>query len=204
MRRQSYHHGDLPAALLRAGAELVEVEGADRLSLRSVARAAGVSANAPYRHFADKDDLLAALAEHGCADMVDRIAVANGQTARDRLVAVVQLGVQFALERPQMFRLMSGSVCSTRPSVRTAMDAVQAAIVRAVGLDASCDIEEATALCTGIWALTHGLSSLIVAGHVHPGSGEGIDAYVARVVRATVEAAKFMVIEGLPPTNTAQ
>ncbi|PLS69654.1 MAG: hypothetical protein CV045_00830 [Cyanobacteria bacterium M5B4] len=61
----SYHHGDLKQALISAALEVVAQEGAKNLSLRQVAKRVGVSHNAPYRHFPDRDALLAALAEEG-------------------------------------------------------------------------------------------------------------------------------------------
>ena len=60
----TYHHGDLRTAVLAAAGELIENEGLDSLSVREAARRAGVSHNAPYRHFPDRDALLAALAAH--------------------------------------------------------------------------------------------------------------------------------------------
>ena len=61
----TYHHGDLRAALLQAAGEILEKEGLEALSLREAARRAGVSHNAPYRHFPDRDSLLAALVAQG-------------------------------------------------------------------------------------------------------------------------------------------
>ena len=63
--RRGYHHGNLRRALLDAAIALIQSEGADALTLRAAARAAGVSQAAPYRHFTDKDELLAAVAEEG-------------------------------------------------------------------------------------------------------------------------------------------
>ncbi|WP_305787798.1 TetR/AcrR family transcriptional regulator [Symbioplanes lichenis] len=177
MERATYHHGDLAAALLAAGLELLEAEGADRLSLRALARAAGVSPNAPYRHYADKEDLLAALAAHGYADVRARLAGVTGDTVRDRLVATVQEGVRFALARPQVFRLMAGHICSTHPAVRTAMAELQATVGRTLG----------EPLLPGALALTQGLSTLLIDGSARPGAGESVDAFVERAVRGVAD-----------------
>ncbi|MFY1694769.1 MULTISPECIES: TetR/AcrR family transcriptional regulator [unclassified Solwaraspora] len=187
MGRSTYHHGDLAAALLAAGLDLLETDGADRLSLRAVARAADVSPNAPYRHYADKDDLLAALACHGCDDLLERITGVTGDTARDRLVGMTQQAVRFAQERPEVFRLMAGHLCSQRPAVVEALGRVRVAVLVAVrgrGDEPVTAAEEA--FYTGLWALIQGLSALLVEGSVHPRDGEDLDTYVARVVSATV------------------
>lgn len=186
MERSTYHHGDLAAALRTAGLGLLESGGADQLSLRAVARAAGVSPNAPYRHYADKDDLLAALAAEGCADLRARIAPLTGEGVRERLVAVVREGVRFAQERPQVFRLMTGHVCSSRPAAVAAMDEVRSAAVAVLRGPGGQPLgEEEDALIVGVMALTSGLSALLVDGTVRPAPGETDDAFVERVVRAT-------------------
>src|SRR5262245_4715846 len=104
--KKAYHHGDLRAALLQAGGNLLEKEGLDALSLREVARRAGVSHNAPYRHFPDRDRLLAALAEEGFAELGRTLAEAGKRGPRERGEAYVG----FALAHPQRFRLMFGGL----------------------------------------------------------------------------------------------
>src|SRR5215212_4914161 len=74
-----YHHGDLRNALIRAGQELLAQEGIAGLDMRKVARAAGVSHAAPYRHFADKQALLAAIAEDGFYQLAEGMDAAIGQ-----------------------------------------------------------------------------------------------------------------------------
>src|SRR5688572_2987442 len=97
----TYHHGDLRSTLLRAADEIFEKEGLAALSLREAARRAGVSHNAPYRHFPDRDSLLAALAAEG-------FALLGGELAK-RPEGEMGIGyVQFALAHPQRFRLMFG------------------------------------------------------------------------------------------------
>src|ERR1700674_5400381 len=99
----TYHHGDLPAALLRAAGKTLEKHGPAGLSLRAAARRAGVSHNAPYRHFPGREALLAALAAEGFAMLAERL---RGQPGR----AMGEAYVRFALEHPQRFRLMFGGV----------------------------------------------------------------------------------------------
>jgi AcrR family transcriptional regulator len=76
-KRAAYHHGDLRRALLAASLDLVDEGGIGALSLREVARKAGVSHNAPYHHFRDRGSLLAALAEEGFAELAREMAEAR-------------------------------------------------------------------------------------------------------------------------------
>ena len=107
--RKSYHHGDLEAALIRSAGKILEKEGLDALSLREVARQAGVSHNAPYRHFAEREALLAALAAKGFEMLAQAQQAA---AAKGGLRAMGEAYVLFALEHPQRFRLMFGGQVS--------------------------------------------------------------------------------------------
>jgi AcrR family transcriptional regulator len=104
----SYHHGDLRAALVKAAAAQIERGGYESLSLRELAESVAVSRAAPYRHFADRRALLAAVAADGFKRLttVYRKAMRSGKTPRDRLAAAGRGYLGFATERPQMFRLM--------------------------------------------------------------------------------------------------
>jgi AcrR family transcriptional regulator len=132
----TYHHGELRPALLRAAAKILEKEGREAISLRDLARRAGVSHAAPYRHFADRQALLAALAEEGFALLA---ADLDGKPWREQAVAYLR----FARANPERFRLMF-----TLP--------VPDALRRLVGGDA---VAQAT------WAMVHGLTVLILSGH---------------------------------------
>jgi AcrR family transcriptional regulator len=106
--RRTYHHGDLQRALIEAGRRLLEREGSAALSLRAVAREAGVSAAAPYHHFKDRAALLYAVAHEGNvalhADM--RAAFDASRPGQDRIVAVGVAYVTFAVSNPALYRLM--------------------------------------------------------------------------------------------------
>lgn len=104
----SYHHGDLKQALIRAALEVVAQEGGRNLSLRQVAKRVGVSHNAPYRHFPDRDALLAALAEEGFRDLTAAmITYSQGVPGPpEHLTAVGTAYVGYALEHPHHYRLM--------------------------------------------------------------------------------------------------
>jgi AcrR family transcriptional regulator len=110
-KKAAYHHGDLRAALLKAAAEEIERIGYEALSLRELASSLDVSRAAPYRHFPDKRALLAALATQGFERLntIYRSAIGGATSAEARLKASGRGYLAFALERPQLFRLMFAS-----------------------------------------------------------------------------------------------
>src|ERR1700716_647506 len=100
----TYHHGDLRAALVRAAMELLEESGETALSLRAVARCAGVSPAAPYRHYADREALISAVATVGYRELAERLAAAHPAPATpEQLASVAVAYVQVALEQPALF-----------------------------------------------------------------------------------------------------
>lgn len=106
--KQSYHHGNLRVALLDAARELLEENGIETVTLRGVARRAGVSAGAPYHHFADKTQLLGALS-HACfeeLDAISRLALQTQSTPHARLKALGNAYIRYAIDHPARFRLM--------------------------------------------------------------------------------------------------
>lgn len=125
--RKPYHHADLRTALLNASRALIRKEGIHRFTLREVARRTGVSHNAPYRHFRDRDDLLAAIAEEGFNRLTARIkeAASKSESHLDRLKMAGIAYVQFGLDRPEEFNVMFsiGLDRDTYPSAKAAADA---------------------------------------------------------------------------------
>ena len=104
----AYQHGNLREALVQAGLKLLAEGGLEKLSLRAAAQLAGVSHAAPYRHFRDKDALVAAIAETGfrllTARMNEEMARADPKDLRQRLTAIGVGYVAFAIENPGYFR----------------------------------------------------------------------------------------------------
>lgn len=110
-RREHYHHGDLRAALVEAVRGLVESHGPDRFSLADACRAAGVSTAAPYRHFADKEAMLRAVALEGMERHRARMLAALAPHIPGSDAAMVAMGlayIDFARAEPGVFRLMFG------------------------------------------------------------------------------------------------
>jgi AcrR family transcriptional regulator len=168
---RAYHHGALKTALLDAADALLDEGGAGAVSLREAARRAGVSATAPYRHFADKEALLAALATRG----FEQFGAALEDAARDESDPLAAMGlayVRFALARPGRFRLMFGPGISDR----SRFPDLQAAAARAFGRLVAC-VEanprpgrepgagrDARVRAIAAWALVHGLAQLFLDG----------------------------------------
>jgi AcrR family transcriptional regulator len=102
-----YHHGDLRRALLRAAIDVLEREGSSALSLRAVAREAGVSPAAPYHHFKDKSELLGAVAAEGFERLRVAIAAAlDAARGQDVRSAMGLAYVEFARANPALYRVM--------------------------------------------------------------------------------------------------
>lgn len=161
----AYHHGDLRSALLRTAGKMLEKEGLASLSLRELARRAEVSHNAPYRHFQDRESLLAALALEG----FELLGKALEKRPRREMGEAY---VEFALAHPERFRLMFGGVVPGRDP--RAYESLQAAFA---------DLgENARYAAAAAWALVHGLSHLLLDGHF---AGEEKREFIRKVL-ATV------------------
>ena len=179
MTKNSYHHGDLRAALLENGLRLLAHGGTpDKLSLRQVAREAGVSATAVYHHFPDKSALLDALAEEG----LGRLAAAQHQASDlagggvAGFAATGRAYVAFALENPALFRLIFGTRRSVLDDAEGEIpEAVEFLLSNAAALaPEGADQNVGRVIAIRSWAMAHGLSLLILGGQV-PFSQQLID-----------------------------
>ncbi|MDJ0866963.1 MAG: TetR/AcrR family transcriptional regulator [Myxococcota bacterium] len=182
--RSTYHHGNLRPALVSAGVELLEAEGVEALTLRAVARRAGVSHGAPYNHFADRQALLAAVATEGFEQLGASIATAAaGVTApRERLRALARGYLAFPAAHPELYRLMFGNEIRDRaahPELVAADDAIAGAAREAtaacLALSARRPVATEMASAAG-WALVHGLAALLIDDQIHLPSGRVPDA----------------------------
>jgi AcrR family transcriptional regulator len=106
--KRPYHHGNLKQALLDAALDLIRTKGAEAFTLREAARLAGVSHSASYRHFRDKNDLLAAVAAEGYNRLTDEMlkAAEPGESAYERFRLIATGFIQFALRNPDHFRVI--------------------------------------------------------------------------------------------------
>jgi AcrR family transcriptional regulator len=159
-----YHHGNLRAELVRAAVGLLEEGGESELSLRAVARRTGVSPAAPYRHYADREALVSAVAAVGYRELAERLAAAHpSPSTPEQLASVAVAYVQFALERPALFRIMFGEACDRDNDERVAATAAVSVYVHAI-VERAFPRADAEALATAIWALVHGLAFLHLDG----------------------------------------
>lgn len=171
--RVPYHHGDLRRALLDTALDAVAEHGPAGLSLRDVARRAGVSHAAPAHHFGDKTGLLTALSAEGWALLAEALE-ARGTDFRGQGVAYVL----FATGHPAHFAVMRapGLVRDEDPALAAARDRAGAALRAGAG---AADPDPTTALAG--WALVHGLSALLLEGSVRPGPDQDVAALAEAV-----------------------
>lgn len=109
--KDSYHHGDLKTALIQAGIRLLHKSDGHEFSLREVAKEAGVSHAAPYRHFSDKETLMAAIAHLGFVELGDKIETAlskNKDNIKDWVPLIAKEYLNFAIKNPAQFKMMVG------------------------------------------------------------------------------------------------
>jgi len=160
-----YHHGDLRAALLAAAAGWLDAQGAESLTLRELARAAGVSHAAPYHHFASRDELLAWVAERAFDRLADALAAAAG--APDAAHALLDIGeayVREALAHPAQFRLMFGPLLARKAEHPGLRRAAERAFTVLLGAATRFAPERGLEIALAGWSLSHGAASLAIDG----------------------------------------
>jgi AcrR family transcriptional regulator len=176
-RGRSYHHGDLRNALLSAARSILEDETQGELSLRAVARRAGVSHAAPYRHFPNHEALLAELAIEGFGELRDEIKLAANapDVEADRIAKIGAAYMRFVARRPALASLMFGPQLPNRdsfPKLGEMADAIGQEIGEAL---------HDSALGLAVWAAVHGLAMLILRNVVDLGQRKsGLDVLPSR------------------------
>jgi AcrR family transcriptional regulator len=162
-----YHHGDLRRALIDAASRLLESEGPSALSLRAVAREAGVSPAAPYHHFKDKGELLDAVAHEGWALLDEALAKAKAEAPSPR-EAMNNLGVAyvcFARENPALYRVMYDTARDKEALPDEMQDGESSAYckVRDTLIEAGADpndTHEIELVTAAAWCSAHGLAEM--------------------------------------------
>jgi AcrR family transcriptional regulator len=162
-----YHHGDLKRALAEAARRILEDEGLAGLTLRAVAREAGVSPAAPYHHFKDRNELLSAVAEEGTAELLAALIRARdaSRPGRSRMVAVGSAYVQYGIDNPALYRLMFETirVLEVSPPTLDPQDTIPVILMEAFSEAMPADMGENDRRLAGIagWAALRGLTDIV-------------------------------------------
>jgi len=169
-KKRGYHHGDLGRALVAAAVELIRDRGPEAFTLREVANAVGVTHGAAYRHFEDKTALLAAVAEDGFRALgahVGRAVASDPRGPRERLRSIATAYVEFAMDRPAHYRVMSGPRLNEDgrfPSLEAAIDEAFAFVIEEIRRGQAEGVfrrEPARDLALGVWVMAHGYVELV-------------------------------------------
>lgn len=189
-----YHHGHLREALLKAAIQLIAEVGPAGFTLREVARRAGVSHNAPYRHFPDREDLLAAVAAQGFRELNSAMleAVTHHRSSVGRLKGAGLAYVEFALRRPEHFTVMFEAAVS-KHRTPDSTEAAEHAFGTLLTLVKSCQDEnrlpsvDVRQLALLAWSMVHGIAKLATAKRLPYESTADV-----------LKFAKFVIDESLP------
>lgn len=175
----TYHHGDLKGALISVATEMIAAEGQTGFSLRKIAQQVGVSQTALYRHFANKEELFAAIAEQGFLRLSEKSRQAF-DTHSDLIERTIEVGMaylDFAAENPNLYRLMFDSSIADNQRYTALADARRqafkysalnsAALRRQRDPDVEPDSLQVESTKILSQALIHGLASLMIEGMIH-------------------------------------
>lgn len=184
MASRAYHHGDLRRALLDKAFELFEQRGNLDFSLRELARHAGVTHNAPYRHFASKAELLEAMTEEGLSRLAKSERMALDRAGDDKRARVCALGesyIRFAVNEPTVFRLaLHSTVDPKSDSHALAAESyfiLERSLAEAQKAGVARQDMPARDLTLAAWAFVHGIASLLVSGRL-PNKEAAVSHYV--------------------------
>jgi AcrR family transcriptional regulator len=209
--QRPYHHGDLRRVIVRAALEILRETQNLEFSLRELARRAGVSHNAPYKHFADKRELLAAVSAAGFEMLTQRMAQATASLdkPREQLFAMLRAYIDHGVENPALYGLMFGGYLGgpdrSRPSIELVeaekTKALLSGVIVAGGLgraipEVSRNERRIAGAILACWSLVHGLTLLLADGLVGPKAKSG--ALGARLVQGMLDGLAAE-LPSLPP-----
>lgn len=164
---KSYHHGDLRRAVLDRAVQVIETEGPEQLSLRSLAADLGVSHTAPRHHFGSREGVLNAVAAEGFGLLADELRTVreSGGTFLDVGVAYVA----FAIAHPAHFEVMFSPklLDQSDPALEAAREVTFAELrVGVQGLEAAGQVDDAPAAVLAAWSVVHGIATLALTGNL--------------------------------------
>ncbi len=181
---RTYHHGALAEAMVDQALASVRAQGADQVSLRSIAQVLDVSPSAAYNHFADKDDLLRAVGACGLAALDERMSrvlaahlADRPDAARARFSGLGRAYLAFAIEETHLFQLTFGPICADKEMPPEGTGPYLKLMAALDDLDRWGLLKSGTrdGLDLIVWAATHGMATLLVEGAVPP---EAADAFI--------------------------
>lgn len=175
MPSKKYHHGDLKNALIKAGVEILSKEGLSGLSLRKVAKRAGVSHSAPYAHFPDKQSLIAAISTEGFNQLYAELDAAVSPYANDpkrQLIEGTRAYTRFAMKHTDTFKIMFSGVLEKEKEYPAFVEISRKTFARVVGVVQAC--QDAGTLrstppelmAVAVWGQVHGIVSLALEGQI--------------------------------------
>jgi AcrR family transcriptional regulator len=190
MRRKPYHHANLREVLLGAAIRLISEVGPAGFTLREVARRAAVSHNAPYRHFRDRDHLLATVAAQGFDELTETMlrGAKSGSDSLDRLKRAGLAYVAFALRRPEHFAVMFDAPGTAKAEHVDSAPAAEKSFATLLTFVRCCQEEgqlpagDPGELALFAWALVHGVAKLATAGRLPHRSKAGILKFAGFVI----------------------
>jgi AcrR family transcriptional regulator len=177
MPRKNYHHGDLKNSLIKAGIDILSKEGVSGLSLRKVARKAGVSHAAPYAHFTDKQALIAAIALDGHGKVHTRLEEVVAQYPNEPLNQLMQLAwayMQFGLEAPAHYKITFSGLIENEKNYPELVEVARKSLESLKKIVADCQAAgildpseyELEIVAISLWGLIHGLVTLVIENQV--------------------------------------
>ena len=175
MVSKKYHHGDLKNALIKAGVDILSKEGVGGLSLRKVAKKAGVSHSAPYAHFPDKQSLIAAISTEGFNQLYVELDAAVSLHTKDpkrQLIEGTRAYVEFALAHTDTFKIMFSGILEKEKEYPAFVEISRKTFDRVIDVVRAC--QEAGILSSGplelmaisVWGQVHGVVSLALEGQI--------------------------------------
>ena len=175
MTVKNYHHGALKNALIQAGVEILSKEGIDGLSLRKVAQRVGVSHNAPYSHFPDKQALIAAISTEGFRELHETLEAAISSHPNKPQIQLQEMAwayVQFAMNKTDTFKIMFSGVLKKEKDYPAFVEIAHQTFQRVVDIVQACQeigilrAAPPEMMAVSVWGQVHGVTSLMLEAQI--------------------------------------